>query len=151
MRLVVGNNILIDYLIDRRPFSEKAMLLMELGYTKELELWMGTSQITDLIYVVTNGDRASEAAYAKEVMQGLRKMMRIYATDEEDFDAVANSTWEDIEDAFVFQTALKVKAEAIITRDEAGFSKSSIRTFDCEGLFAYLATEKGLVYEETIL
>ncbi len=113
MRLVVGNNILIDYLIDRRPFSEKAMLLMELGYTKELELWMGTSQITDLIYVVTNGDRASEAAYAKEVMQGLRKMMRIYATDEEDFDAAANSTWEDIEDAFVFQTALKVKPVSV--------------------------------------
>lgn len=28
------------------------------------------------------------------------------------------------------------------------FEKSSIKVFDCDELFAYLAEEKGLVYEE---
>lgn len=82
-------------------------------------------------------------------MRALRKMLRIYATDEEDYDAVAASTWEDIEDAFVFQTAMKVKADAIITRDASGFSRSSIPTFTCEELFIHLADEMGLEYGTT--
>ncbi len=151
MRAVVGNNVLIDYLICREPHFEKAALLMELGYLKELELWIGTSQITDLIYVITDGGRASESEYAKKVMRSLKKMVRIYATDDEDYDAVASSSWDDIEDAFVHQTALKVHADAIITRDECGFRLSTVKAFDCDELFSYLEEEKGFVYESVAL
>ena len=146
MRLVLDTNILIDYAIDRQPFAESAGLLMELGYLRELELWIGTSQVSDLVYVITDGGRAAQAEYAKETMRKLRKILHIYATDEEDYDAVAASAWDDLEDAFVFQTALKVKADAIITRDRNGFAKSPLKTFDCDGLFDWLRTDHGLDY-----
>ena len=45
------------------------------------------------------------------------------------------------------QCALKVKADAIVTRNQEDFEKSSIKVFDCTGLFAYLEEEKGLVYD----
>ena len=38
----------------------------------------------------------------------------------------------------VYQYALKLEADAIVTR----------KVFDCDELFAYLAEEKGLTYEE---
>ena len=44
--------------------------------------------------------------------------------------------------------SLKLKADAIIARNQKDFEKSSIKVFDCDELFAYLAEEKGLVYEE---
>lgn len=44
-------------------------------------------------------------------------------------------------------SALKVKADAIVTRNQEDFEKSSIKVFDCTGLFAYLEEEKGLVYD----
>ena len=55
---------------------------------------------------------------------------------------------ERLRDACVYQCALKLKADAIITRNRKDFEKSSIRVLDCEELFDYLAEEKGLVYEE---
>lgn len=146
MRLVLDTNILIDYAIDRQPFAESAGLLMELGYLRELELWIGTSQVSDLVYVITDGGRPAQADYAKETMRKLRRILHIYATDEEDYDAVAASAWDDLEDAFVFQTALKVKADAIITRDRKGFAKSPIKIFDCDSLFDWLRTDRGLDY-----
>lgn len=80
-------------------------------------------------------------------MAQLREITHIYATNEADYDAVSKSTWDDLEDAFVYQTALAVKADAIITRDKTGFSRSPLPTFDCEGLFDYLEREEGLVYD----
>lgn len=146
MRVVLDTNILIDYVLDREPFSDTASLIMELGYLGELELWMGTSQVSDLIYVMTEGGKASLAEWAKSAMARLLRFIHIYATDEDDFEAVASSAWTDLEDAFVFQTASKTKADAIITRDAKGFRNSSIRTFTGTGLFVFLEQEKGFVY-----
>lgn len=148
MRLVLDTNILIDISIGREPYVNSATKLFELGYLGEFELWIGSSQITDLIYVITEGGKASLAAEARETMRSLRKSVHVYATNEADFDAVQNSTWDDLEDAFVFQTAMQVKADAIITRDKKGFQKSCLKAFDCEELFDYLEREKGLAYED---
>ena len=53
-----------------------------------------------------------------------------------------------LEGSCAHQCALKLKADAIIARNQKDFEKSSIKVFDCDELFAYLAEEKGLVYEE---
>ena len=42
----------------------------------------------------------------------------------------------------------QVEADAIITRNQKDFEKSTIKVFDCDELFAYLAEEKGFTYEE---
>lgn len=146
MRLVLDTNILIDIAIGREPYVESALKLIELGYLGEFELWMGSSQVTDLIYVITEGGKSSLVDQARRTLSLLRKSIHVYATSESDYDAVVESTWLDLEDAFVFQTALQVKADAIITRDKEGFQKSFVKVFDCDELFQYLECEKGLVY-----
>lgn len=147
-RFVVDTNILIDYLAKREPFNVRAELLMALGYINEFELWIGTSQISDLIYVMSDGGKPALTGYVQETMLALRKMLHIYATDDDDYDCVARCAFEDLEDAFVFQTALKVKADAIITRDKNGFAHSSIKVLDCDELFEQIAETRGIDYAE---
>ena len=147
-RFVVDTNILIDYLAKREPFYPKAELLMALGYMNEFELWIGTSQITDLIYVMSDGGKSSLTSYVQESMLKLKKILHIYATDSEDYDNVARCAFSDLEDAFIFQTAIKVKANAIISRDKEGFSCSSIKVLDCDELFEYLESTKGVAYAD---
>lgn len=147
MRLVLDTNILLDYLLSRDPYVEKAIKLFTLGSLGEFELWFGTSQVTDMLYFVTEGGMPSLAGVARSQMAQLREITHIYATNAADYDAVSKSTWEDLEDAFVFQTALAVKADAIISRDKTGFRKSPLRVFDYDALFRFLEEEKGLVYE----
>lgn len=146
---MVDTNILVDYLCKREPYNQPAELLMALGTINEFELWMGTSQITDLLYVITNGGSKSQADYAKSTMQALKRMLHIHATDEEDWDRVASSTFGDLEDGFVFQTAVRVKADAIISRNKKDFDKSSIRVMDCSELFQELV-DQGFEYAEVI-
>ena len=119
-RFVVDTNVLIDYLVERKPFNAKAELLMALGYINEFELWIGTSQVSDIVYVITDGGKPSLSEYAQDTMTALKKMLHIYTTDAEDYDNVARCSFDDLEDAFVFQAALKVKADAIITNSSIG-------------------------------
>ena len=134
-RFVVDTNVLIDYLVERKPFNAKAELLMALGYINEFELWIGTSQVSDIVYVITDGGKPSLSEYAQDTMTALKKMLHIYTTDAEDYDNVARCSFDDLEDAFVFQ-------------DKAGFAHSSVKVFDCDELFDRLAKEKGIEYEK---
>lgn len=148
MRFFVDTNIIFDYLDERPGFIESARKLLILGFVHEFDLWMSASQATDLFYLLTNGGRASEAKSVKMSMQRARQFIRVCSLSEADVDAALDSTWDDFEDACVYQCALKLKADAIITRNKKNFEKSSIKVFDCDELFAYLAEEKGLTYEE---
>lgn len=148
MRVFVDTNIILDYLDERPSFVESARRLMILGFLHEFELWMSASQTTDLFYLLTNGGRASEADEVKKSMRQVRQFIRICPLTEADVDAALDSTWDDFEDACVYQCALRLKADAIVTCNQKDFEKSSIKVFDCGELFAYLAEEKGLTYEE---
>ena len=146
MRLLVDTNIIIDYLQDRRPFSELAELLLTLAYVKEHELWVSSSQVTDAFYLLSEGGKPALAENAKHLLRQMRQVVRIGSLGELDIDAALDSPWEDFEDACVYQCACKVKADAIITRNQKDFARSSIKVFDCDELFTYLKDEKGLDY-----
>lgn len=146
MRLLVDTNIIIDYLQDRKPFSEPAELLLALGYVGEHELWMSSSQVTDTFYLLSEGGKPALAENAKRLLRQVRQVVRVGSLGELDIDTVLDSPWEDVEDACVHQCACKVRADAIITRNQADFARSSIKVFDCDELFDYLREEKGLDY-----
>lgn len=84
----------------------------------------------------------------KKVIRRARSFLHVCSLTEADVDAALDSAWNDFEDACVYQCSLRLKADAIITRNKRGFEKSSIKVFDCDELFAYLAEEKGLTYDE---
>ena len=147
-RLLVDTNIGIDYVRRREPFYEKARLLMMLGCLRELELWVGMSQTSDLFYALSDGGRKSRAEEAKRDMRQLRRFLHVCSMGEQELDAAIDSSWSDVEDACVYQAALKIRADAIVTRNQADFAKSTLRVFDCDGLFAYLEAEEGFAYDE---
>lgn len=148
MKLFVDSNIAIDYLKMREPFFGAARKLMTLGSLGELDLWMSTTQASDLFYILSLGGKKSLAAQIKEQLRTLRKSVHMIGLSEVEFDAALVSNWEDVEDACVYQAALKVKAQAIITRNKDDFQMSSIRVFTADELFDYLRDEKGFIYEE---
>lgn len=148
MRLVLDTNIVLDVALSREPFDESASKLLALGYLGEFELWMGSSQLTDYIYVVSDGGKPSKADEARGAIRNLRRSVHIYATNEADLDDVAASAWDDLEDALVHQAALGVKADAIITRDASDFSRATVKTFDCDGFFDWMEEEHSRTYAE---
>ena len=129
MRLMLDSSIVIDYLKMRDPFYAAARKLILLGFLSEHELWFSSAQANDVFYTLTGGGKPALAVQLKRDLKKLRQGVRICGVNEVEFDAA-------------------LKADAIIARNQKDFEKSSIKVFDCDELFAYLAEEKGLVYEE---
>ncbi len=51
----------------------------------------------------------------------------------------------------VHQSALKLKADAIVTRNKGDFERSFVPVLDCDELFALVEREHGIVYGEVEL
>jgi predicted nucleic acid-binding protein len=149
--LLLDSNILIDYLAQREPFYGAARKLMILGVLEEARLWISASQINDVFYVVTNGGQASKSTKCQDQLTACRKVINICSVNESDIDAALNAGWQDLEDACVSVCAQKINADFIITRDAKGFKDSPTQALDAQAYFDYLATSKGLTYEEIIL
>ncbi|MBQ9069611.1 MAG: PIN domain-containing protein, partial [Eggerthellaceae bacterium] len=78
----------------------------------------------------------------------LRQFVHMRALLEDDIDAALASNWDDFEDACVYQAALHVKPDAIVTNNVKDFDRSSIPVFDCQGLFDWIEEKEGISYAE---
>lgn len=151
MKILVDSNILIDYLARREPFYQEARKLMLFGYLGEAELWVSSSQITDLFYILSDGGEMQVARDATASLEKLRQFVRISPLTGDDIDAALKLGWEDFEDACLFQIAHKEKVNFILSRDERGFARSPIAVFNANGFFEHLHDTGRLMYDEVFL
>ena len=150
-RLFVDTNIVIDALARRKPHDKAASLLLCLGEVGECDLWLSTSQLTDIFYILSGSSSKARMAAAKEQLVSLRKSISLFPLAVEDVDQALASRWAGFEDACVYYVAQQVKAEAIITNNKSDFELSAIPVFTCEEYFEWLECEKGIVYGEVAL
>ncbi len=148
MKLLLDSNIVIDYLTCREPFYKHARLLMMLGLVHEHDLFISPAQANDIIYVLTHGENKLSQDEAADQIKKLREFVGVCTIGAGEFDEALVSGWSDIEDAFVYQAARSIRADAIITRNQKGFEKSSIKVFDCDEFFAWVKKEYNVSYEE---
>lgn len=147
-KLLLDTNIIIDFLHHRDPHYEKTRLLMLTGRVGEFSLWITSSQVTDVIYILTNGGNKTKVSEVLEKLRALRTFINVYAVTDADIDKMLATTWSDPEDALLVDLALKMHADAIITRDEEFPETDMIRVHDCPGFFKWLEDEKGISYAE---
>ena len=147
MRLLLDTNVVVDCLGNREPFYKAARLLMIVGKVGEFELWISASQVSDLIYILSNGGKKALLPQVSRAIESLLDFVNVFAMGKGELQSALHAGWDDSEDAIIHAVALKLKADAIITRNGKDFSKSSVPVMDCEELFAHLE-EKGLVHEE---
>lgn len=148
LRLLLDTNVVIDYLDAREPHYEKARLLMLAGYAGEFELWITASQVSDLIYILSEGGSRERMPGVLERLRGLRSFVGVFATGESEVDRMLAASWKDPEDCLLFEAALSLRADAIITRNQKDFETSLIKVLDCEEFFEWVKREYSLDYDE---
>ena len=147
-KLLLDTNIVLDFIGEREPFYEDAYMLMLTGRVGEFSLWIASSQVTDMIYILTNGGNKSKVPEVLEKLRALRTFINVYAVTDSDIDKSLASTWSNPENALLVEIALKMHADAIITRDEDFPETDMIRVHDCASFFEWLEKEKGISYAE---
>jgi predicted nucleic acid-binding protein len=148
IRALVDTNVLVDFLARREPFYPSSRRLMVFAAMGDYELWMSSSQVTDLYYILTNGGRKDGAESCKAAMRGLRRVVRVAAPGEREVDTALDSPWSDFEDAFVCQTAIGIRAQAIITRNLEDFAQAPPPIFDVGSFFEWMRRTHRVSYEE---
>ncbi len=150
MRVLLDTNILLDYFARRDPHYHSARKLLLFAALGEFELWISSSQLTDVFYLLTSGTDKLSSEEAKASLCRLRKIVHVCSIGEEEIDAALSSTWSDFENACVFQAAVKARSQAIATRNAKDFDRSSIRVFSCEELLTRIEKEQGVSYDEVV-
>ena len=147
-KLLLDTNVVLDFIGRRKHDFEETRLLMLAGRVGEFSLWITASQVTDIVYILTNGGNKGKVPEALETLRALRLFVNVYAVTDADIDNMLATSWSDPEDALLIDLALKMKADAIITRDEGFPETDMIRVHDCPGFFKWLEEEKGISYAE---
>ncbi len=145
---MLDTNVVVDFLSGRNPFYEASRLLMIVGRVGEFELWISSSQVTDLIYILSNGGNRNLVPEVLEKLRGLRTFVNVYSVGDADIDKMLYSMWSDPEDALISNAALSLKADCLVTRNQKDYRDSLVRVMDCNELFDWLKEERGIDYKE---
>ena len=109
-RLFLDTNIVVDLLERREPFCHDAVRLFTMAYNKQVQLIVSPITYSTASFLLSN----------------FRQLSRVATTNERTVDDSLASQFKDFEDAMQYYTALKAKADFIITRNGKDFTASKI-------------------------
>ena len=121
-RLFLDTNIVVDLLAKREPFYKDAVRLFTMAYNKQVELVVAPISYTTASYLLRH--HGSEGV--RNLLANFRQLSHVATTDERIIDDSIASLFADFEDAVQYYTALKVKADVIITRNVSDFALAKL-------------------------
>ena len=146
-KLLLDTNVIIDFLNQREPHCADARAVFIAGKVGALSLWMTTTQMTDVIYILSNGGRPSEMERTLSRLRSLRTFIHLCSSTPEDIDATLESSWKDPEDALLMHVASRIEADALLSRDAELASMQGVPVMTCGEFLTWLDEEKGVRYQ----
>lgn len=143
MRALIDSNIMLDILL-KRDFDQDALEQLRIMKSfGDVDLWASAKSYADCFYFLSKY-LGSEAAYRS--LEGTLDWLGICSVDKTDIESALAQHWKDFEDCLINESAKKIKADYLITRDQTGFEQSSIPHGDAADFMAYVAETLHLEY-----
>ena len=121
---LVDTNVVIDFLIDRKPFSMYAAKLFDLSERNQIKLYLTAVSYNNIYYVVKKYSTHSSTI---KTMKQLESMTVTIETNVGVLRDSLNSEFKDFEDAIQYYSAFAFKKiDAIVTRNVPDFKHSKI-------------------------
>jgi len=138
IHLFLDTNILIDFLVNRQPFSLEAAKLFDYSEKGKIKIYVAAVSYNNLYYIIRQSAAHSDTI---KLLDELSEMVEIIDTTKSVVTKAIKSDFKDFEDAIQYHCALSnIKIKAIVTRDSKGFKKSSISVLspkEALGLLGY--------------
>jgi predicted nucleic acid-binding protein len=133
LRVLVDTNVVLDLLLDRKPFAEAATKVFSLVEQSRIEGFLCATTITTVDYLL---GLSLDQEEAREALQKLLDLFEIAPVNRPVLEQALRSEIADFEDAVLEQAGLLVTADAIVTRNTKDFQKSKLTALDPEELIA---------------
>ena len=121
-RLFLDTNIVVDLLDQREPFCHDAVRLFTMAYNKQVKIIVSPMTFTTASFLL----RKHGTEGVRNLLSNLRQLARVATANERTVDDSLASQFKDFEDAMQYYTAVKAKADIIITRNGKDFTHSAI-------------------------
>lgn len=133
MRVLLDTNVVLDVLLDRRPFAKEASQIFAMVEKSSIEGFLCATTVTTIDYLL---GQALAPTKAREALQRLLSLFEIAPVNRPVLEQALRSGITDFEDAVLEQAGRLVDVDAITTRNLKDFEKSSISVFDPSELIA---------------
>ncbi len=125
MKVFLDTNILLDYLLKRQPFYDKAKKIFDMCLFK-IDGCVTPHSLVDVFYMLSERTDASPE-YCKETILKLHNVLFVVSeTDGSVKKAASNNSFDDFEDSMQNESAIIAGVDYIITRNKKDFERSSI-------------------------
>jgi predicted nucleic acid-binding protein len=122
--LFIDTDVIIDFLIDRKPFSREAAIIFTLIEQKKLKGFSSSLTFSNLYYVLRKIESHNKVI---SKLDSLSKMVEILKVEEQTIKNALASGFPDFEDSIQYFSAVdSKKIDVIITRNIRDFKKSEI-------------------------
>jgi predicted nucleic acid-binding protein len=122
-KVFLDTNVVLDFLLDRKPFSEYAAKIFELAETGKLELYLSSLSINNIYYVSRKiiGHQSSI-----QLIRELLEMAEILNTDKNAVLNALDSEFKDFEDGLQHAVAISIDTIDIIFSQNIKDFKNSV-------------------------
>ncbi|AFZ30343.1 PilT protein domain protein [Gloeocapsa sp. PCC 7428] len=123
MRILIDTNIILDYLLQREPFCQKADLLFQAIASGQIVGYVTVTTLTDIFYIARRHTGSIEQA--RQAISETLTAMVICPVNRAVLESAFASDLTDFEDAIQLACAVTQELDALTTRD-TGFSSRLI-------------------------
>ena len=138
MKLLIDANILLDILQKREPHYKYSSIIWKLCETGKAEGYVSLLTFMNMVYILRKELTPEKIS---DTYKALSLIFSFEDLTENDVRNAASMELKDFEDAVQIQTAQRVGADFIITRNVKDFMKSPISAFSPEELIQRIELE----------
>lgn len=126
MKILVDTNVLMDYLVGRKPYFEDADRVIKLCIDCKIEGYMAAHSITDMFYILRKDYK--ESGVRRMMIKSLFDILDISGIDKDILlNALNRESFEDFEDCVQDECADSFGADYIVTRNTKDFENSKVQ------------------------
>ena len=127
MKILIDTNVVLDLLLDRKPFADPAARIFSLIERSEVEAFLCATTVTTIDYLLT---RSISRPEAKRALQRLLELCEVAPVNRAVLEEALQCRMVDFEDAVLAYSAHLVGAAAVITRNTGDFRASPVKALD---------------------
>ena len=122
--LFIDTDVIIDFLIDRKPFSREAAIIFSLIEQKKLKGYASSLTFSNLYYVIRKFESHAKVI---SILDNLSKLLVVLKVDEQIIRNAISSEFLDFEDSIQYYCAADYKKiEVVITRNTKDYKNSEL-------------------------
>lgn len=142
MKVLIDTCVVIDFLQKRQPFAEDALRIFRATASELFTGYITAKSATDIFYIDHKGTHDKAASCKK--LRSLLTIVSLADSAAVDVFQALSSDIPDFEDAVMVETAKRIGADCIVTRNIKDYVKSSVPSYTpAEFLELLAASDEG--------